>query len=124
MPRKQRKYQADTVRAAFSEYAVGPESDGEQRMFCPVCEDPTSSKSPSASMNADTGVWNCLKGSHGGSIWDLVQDLKRETGFDIRAKAMAGRHRDPPGPGRQTRAGADLPRGAGLPLVPVAARRP
>lgn len=95
MPRKQRKYQADTVRAAFSEYAVGPESDGEQRMFCPVCEDPTSSKSPSASMNAETGVWNCLKGSHGGSIYDLVQDLKKETGFDIRAKAMAGRHRDP-----------------------------
>lgn len=95
MPRKQRKYQANTVRAAFSEYAVGPESDGEQRMFCPVCEDPTKSKSPSASMNADTGVWNCLKGAHGGSIWDLVQDLKKETGFDIRSKALEGKHRDP-----------------------------
>jgi 5S rRNA maturation endonuclease (ribonuclease M5) len=91
----ERKYKADTVRAAFSRYAVGDESDGEQRMFCPVCEEPGSSKSPSASMNAETGVWNCLKGAHGGKIVDLVKDLKEERGFDIRAEAMKGRHRDP-----------------------------
>jgi len=92
---KDRKYKADTVRAAFSQYAVGEESDGEQRMFCPVCEDRDRSKSPSASMNAESGVWNCLKGNHGGSIYALVQDLKKERGFDIRRESMKGRHADP-----------------------------
>ena len=93
---KNKKYKAATVRAAFSRYAVGPESeDGEQRMFCPICEDPNTSSSPSASMNAETGVWNCLKGNHGGSVVALVQDLKRERGFDIRAESMKGKHSDP-----------------------------
>lgn len=92
---KQKKYKAETVRSAFAKYAVGPESDGEQRMFCPICEDPESSKSPSASMNAEQGVWNCLKNPHGGSIYNLVQDLKREYGFDIRSEAMKGRHLNP-----------------------------
>lgn len=92
---KERKYKADTVRAAFSQYAVGEESDGEQRMFCPICENPHTSKSPSASMNAEEGVWNCLKGNHGGSIYALVQDLKRERGFDIRRESMRGRHANP-----------------------------
>jgi len=93
---KDKKYKPDTVRAAFSRYAVGEESeDGEQRMFCPICEDPESSKTPSASMDADKGVWNCLKGNHGGGIYALVQDLKKERGFDIRAESMRGRHSDP-----------------------------
>lgn len=89
-----KKYKPDTVRAAFSKYAVGDENDGEQRMFCPICESPDSSKSPSASMNADSGVWNCLKGNHGGSIAWLVRDLTNERGFNIRAEAMRGRHLD------------------------------
>jgi hypothetical protein len=88
-----KKYKPDTVRAAFSEWAVGPEHDGEQRMFCPVCENPKTSKSPSASMNADTGVWNCLKEAHGGQIFDLVQDLTLNSDFNLRQKAMAGKHR-------------------------------
>lgn len=92
---KEKKYKAETVRAAFSPYAVGPENDGEQRMFCPICENPQTSSSPSASMNAETGVWNCLKNNHGGSIYHLVQDLKRERGFDIRRESMRGRHANP-----------------------------
>src|SRR5690606_31048237 len=32
---------------------------------------------------------------HGGSIYRLVQDLKRERGFDIRRESMRGRHADP-----------------------------
>jgi 5S rRNA maturation endonuclease (ribonuclease M5) len=64
-------------------------------MFCPICEDPLTSSSPSASMNAETGVWNCLKNAHGGKIYALVQDLKNERGFDIRAESMKGRHSDP-----------------------------
>lgn len=89
-----RKYKPETVRLAFARYAVGEEHDGEQRMFCPACEDPDRSKSPSASMNAEAGVWNCLKGDHGGSIWDLARDLKRERGFDIRSESMKARHSD------------------------------
>lgn len=95
MPTTDKKYKADTVRAAFSAYAVGEESDNEQRMFCPICENPNTSSSPSASMNAETGVWNCLKGNHGGSVYKLVQDLKKERGFDIRRESMKGRHADP-----------------------------
>lgn len=90
-----KKYKPDTVRAAFHSFFVGEEHDGEQRMFCPICEDPLKSKSPSASMNAEVGVWNCLKGTHGGQIYDLVKDLKQERGFDIRAESMKGRHADP-----------------------------
>lgn len=95
MPISAKKYKPDTIRAAFSGFAVGEESDGEQRMFCPICEDPDKSNSPSASMNAEMGVWNCLKGNHGGSIVELVKELKRERGWDIRSESMKGRHANP-----------------------------
>ena len=90
-----RKYKPETVRLAFARFAVGEEHEDEQRMFCPACEDPDTSKSPSASMNAEGGVWNCLKGDHGGSIFELVRDLKKERGFDIRSESMKARHSDP-----------------------------
>ena len=64
-------------------------------MFCPICEDTEKSKSPSASMNPEMGVWNCLKGNHGGQIYDLAKDLKKERGWDIRAESMKGKHSDP-----------------------------
>ena len=96
MVTKAKKYKADTVRAAFSPWHVGDEgADGEQRVFCPICEDPATSKSPSAMMNAEEGIWNCLKGNHGGSIYELVQELKREQGWDIRSASMKGRHSNP-----------------------------
>lgn len=96
MSGKQKKYKPDTVRAAFRKYFVGDEGeDGEQRAFCPICEDPDSSKSPSASFNSDSGLWNCLKGNHGGSIYNLVADLKKERGFDIRKARLEGMHADP-----------------------------
>lgn len=90
-----RKYKPETVRAAFSPYFVGEESDGEQRMFCPVCEDPDTSHSPSASINPEEGIWNCLKGNHGGSIYRLAQDLKKENGWDIRSESLKYKHKDP-----------------------------
>lgn len=90
---KVQKYKADTVRAAFHTYFVGVEGDdGEQRAFCPVCEDPTKSKTPSAMFNPEEGIWNCLKGNHGGKIYTLVADLKKERGFDIRSAAMKHRN--------------------------------
>lgn len=89
-------YKPDTIRAAFAEYFTADETeDGEIRSFCPVCEDPHSSKTPSASLNPERGVWNCLKGNHGGSIYEMVQDLKRERGFDIRSAVMRTKMSDP-----------------------------
>lgn len=94
----ERKYKPETVRAAFAPWFSGEESaQGEQRAFCPVCEDPATSNSPSAMFNAEEGIWNCVagKGNHGGSIRKLVLDMKRETGWDIRSAAMKHRNSDP-----------------------------
>ncbi len=87
-----RKYRADTIRYAFKPWFVGEESeDGEQRSFCPICEDPQTSKSPSAMFNIAEGIWNCLKGNHGGQITRLALDLKRERGWSIVAEAKANK---------------------------------
>ncbi|MET4781232.1 toprim domain-containing protein [Glaciihabitans sp. UYNi722] len=65
------------IQAILSPFFVGAVSDdGEQRMFCPVCEDPDDSRSPSASVNLGKGEWNCLKGNHGGSVLTLVSSLR------------------------------------------------
>lgn len=65
----------EQVRAALdgAGYLHGHPSGDEQRMFCPICEDPDDSHSPSASINLDTGMWNCLKSDseHGGSLISL-----------------------------------------------------
>lgn len=89
-------YKPETVRLAFSEFHVGPESDdGEQRMFCPLCEDPGSSASPSASINAEKMMWNCLKGNHGGGVATLIKDLQASSEWRLRSAAMKARSRDP-----------------------------
>jgi hypothetical protein len=89
-----RKYKADTIRFGFMDWFVGEESeDGEQRAFCPLCEDPEQSKTPSASFNAEEDQWNCLKGNHGGTISELIQDLKESKGFNIRSAQMVGRNK-------------------------------
>jgi hypothetical protein len=62
---------------------AGP--DGEMRGFCIECEDPKTSKTPSASYNFRgsvkygkmSDVWHCMKG-HGGSIMKSVAALIRE----------------------------------------------
>lgn len=91
-----KKYKPETVKAAFADITVGEETpEGEIRVFCPVCENPETSTSPSASMNPEEGVWNCLKNPHGGKIWDLVKQLKEERGFDIRAARLKNQHKDP-----------------------------
>lgn len=85
---------ADIVRSAFKKWFVGEENDeGEQRLYCPVCEDPDVSSSPSAMMNPGEGIWNCLKGNHGGSIAELAKQLKAERGWDVRSESMKGQSR-------------------------------
>lgn len=96
--KKTKIYNPDTVRHAFSPWFVpnwSEDSDGNIRSFCPICEDPDTSKTPSAAFKPEQGIWNCQKGNHGGSIVRLAADLKKERGWDIRSAAMAGRHRDP-----------------------------
>ncbi len=91
-------YNPDTVRLAFSPWFVPnwtEDDDGNIRSFCPICEDPDTSKSPSAAFKPELGVWNCQKGNHGGSIVRLAADLKKERGWDIRSAAMKARHQDP-----------------------------
>lgn len=85
-----RRYKEETVLLAFRPWFVGdgqPDSTGNIRAFCPICEDTKTSVSPSAGFDPADGVWNCLKGNHGGSIYELAKDLKKETGWDIEAEA-------------------------------------
>lgn len=45
----------------FDEWLVGdePNSSGEWRAWCPLCEDPATSATPSASFNFKKGTWHC-----------------------------------------------------------------
>lgn len=52
-------------------------SGQEYRGFCAECEDPATSKSPSASYNFVRGEWHCMKNNCGGSIARLVRSLKK-----------------------------------------------
>ena len=101
-------YKPDTIRHMFHRFIVGEvpneiptEASGrvlgrEARAFCPVCEDPTTSATPSANINIDLGVWGCRgKCGSGGTVGALVAQLKSERGFNTRAEMMAGRHIDP-----------------------------
>lgn len=86
------------LRKGFQRWFVGDENaEGEQRAYCPVCEDPDTSSSPSAMFNFGEDLWNCLKGAHGGTVKALVRDLKKERGIDIVA--------DSRGPARKTEKG-------------------
>lgn len=88
------KLKPDVIRAGFKKWFVGDENnEGEQRAYCPVCEDPDVSSSPSAMINPEEGIWNCLKGNHGGSVAILAKQLKDERGWDIRKESMTGNSR-------------------------------
>lgn len=105
----------DTIRKGFRRWFVGTESaDGEQRMYCPICEDPETSRSPSGMMNPGTGVWNCLKNDHGGTVVSLVKQLKERDGFDIRTEAMAGNSRAARGEGKPSGRKGEPPSGAAV----------
>lgn len=88
-----KKYKPEYAKSVFHRYITGEEDKGEHRAFCPVCEDPLESKSPSASFNFDKGVWNCQgKCAQGGSVYNLAKDLKDAKGFNPRAEAMKARN--------------------------------
>lgn len=77
---------------AFQPYLVGQQQDnGEWRAFCPIHEDPKRSKSSSASLNFNTGLWHCAsaKCGDGGSIRELYKVCR---GAGKIASANAGKN--------------------------------
>jgi hypothetical protein len=70
---------ADRYIEAFRDYLVGrQQSNGEWRAYCPIHEDPKGSKSSSASLNFNTGLWHCAsaKCGDGGSIKELYKVMR------------------------------------------------
>lgn len=89
------KRDPQAVLHALHRYLTGEESGGEHRSYCPVCEEPGKSTSPSASINPVKGVWKCLgKCGGGGSINGLLFQMK-QNGFNYNAERMRGRSADP-----------------------------
>ena len=65
-------------RTKFAPWLTGQEdAQGETRAYCPLHEDPETSKTPSASFNFAAGKFNCFSrcGGYGvGTVWRMVQD--------------------------------------------------
>lgn len=69
----------ERVREELRAWLTGSESEeGEQRAYCPLCEEPGASQSPSASFNFGKGIFQCFSGCGGMSIRDLVKMLREE----------------------------------------------
>jgi len=67
------------MKELLSPWLTGSENDGgEHRAYCPMCEDPGTSTSPSASINFGTGLFQCFAGCGGLSLRDLVGMLREE----------------------------------------------
>jgi hypothetical protein len=67
------------VREQLSPWIVGrPNDDGEVRGFCPLCEEPGESTTPSASFNFEEGVFTCFSQCGGMSVHTLVHMLKQD----------------------------------------------
>lgn len=71
------------VREKLAPWLVGRENnDGEQRGYCPVCEDPGDSKSPSGSFNFSENVFTCFSQCGGMSISSLVSMMQQGGDFN------------------------------------------
>lgn len=61
----------------FKRFLTGTIEDGERRAFCPLHEDPDTSKTPSASFNFAKGTMMCFSkcgGMQVRKVWELVKD--------------------------------------------------
>jgi len=69
-------------RRLIAPFLVGnPTQSGEWRAYCPRCETPGESGSPSASFNFNRNIWKCFHCERGGTVIRLVrQMLKEESG--------------------------------------------
>jgi len=117
---------ADLLASRLGDFITQPEptDDGEQRMFCPRCEEPGISRTPSASINAGKGKWHCLgKCGEGGSI----SALAREVGTQVRGTSTrepgSSKKRSMPAPledqDKPHDWGAQLLRGGGVAVARV-----
>lgn len=96
---RRKQYTPEEVAAVLEPWFHGPESNGEQKLYCPLCEEPGVSASASASINIAENKWNCLKSEHSVSVTGLVTRLSRgarasavpqeRTIKSVRAKARA-----------------------------------
>lgn len=75
------------VRDLLAPWLVGrANDDGEQRGFCPICEDPGDSKTPSASYNFKESVFTCFSQCGGMAISALVSMMRQSGDFRTEAK--------------------------------------
>lgn len=71
------------VQDQLEPWIVGrPNDDGEVRGYCPICEDPDDSKSPSASFNFKEGIFTCFSQCGGMSVRSLVNMMKQGGDFE------------------------------------------
>lgn len=54
-----------------------PDGSGEWRAYCPLHEDPDTSRSDSASLNFEDGIWHCMGCGEGGTITALVKEMRK-----------------------------------------------
>lgn len=94
-----------TVRDMLKPWLVGrANDDGEQRGYCPVCEDPADSKTPSASYNFKEGLFTCFSECGGMSVRSLVA-MMRQSGDFKREEPRASK----PKPAAKPTAASKLP---------------
>lgn len=76
----------------FARWIVREEAAGEYKMYCPLHENPDTSKTPSASMNPERGKFMCFSRCGGlglGTVWQYVRD-----GYTPPAKVQHDEPRD------------------------------
>jgi len=68
---------AERYLSQLEEFLVGkPDSQGNWRAYCPLHEDPETSKTPSASINFQDGVWKCFGHCGGGAVSTLMKKIR------------------------------------------------
>lgn len=78
----------DDERRLLGPFIVNDRPSGnEYRAFCPECEDPKTSRSPSASFNFIRGEWHCMSNQCGGTIGRLMRVLKKREREQVRDDA-------------------------------------
>jgi len=81
------------VRDQLTPWLIGhANDDGEQRGYCPICEDPGQSKSPSASYHFKEGVFTCFSQCGGMSVKNLVNMMKQSGEISRGEKVGKVRH--------------------------------
>jgi hypothetical protein len=90
----------ESAKDALHAFLTGEvKNDGQEYVgYCPICEVPGESASPSASFNFEKGVWACRgkcssrhpTGNAGGTLAALFRQLKEQTGFNFRSERIKG----------------------------------